>query len=70
MPVCLSAQLFPCSNMLYFLKCSCCILTLHLLSPGQCWIPLGSLRTLAVRAGLTGVVFAGVVFSVFSHTPF
>lgn len=26
---CLSAQLFPCSNTLYFPKCSCCILTLH-----------------------------------------
>lgn len=32
---CLSAQLFLCSNMLYFPKCSCCILTLHLLSPGR-----------------------------------
>lgn len=41
---CLSVQIFLCSNMLYFPKCSCCILTLHPLSPSQCWTPLGSFR--------------------------
>lgn len=34
---CLSAQLSPCSNTLYFSECSCCILTLYASSPGHFW---------------------------------
>lgn len=69
---CLSAQLSPCSNTLYFSECSCCILTLYASSPGHCWSGIvGVYAALPVSfKHCFGVFFAAYWFTVFSCTQF